>query len=93
MLLVYLSIYPSYVQGNLTGISQLQSLIANVTQDMLDLLYIRKRHDDNDDGLGGKGEGIWGCLYPEGDLIPVRTILDFMYVSRGLSASKDLVGW
>lgn len=60
-------------EGNSTGASLLQSLALNLTQEMQTRMYQR-------------GQGFWSCLYPNNTAMPVRHVIDFLYIARGLEA-------
>lgn len=61
-------------EGNATGASALRSLAQNLTSEMSARLYNR-------------GKGYWSCLYPDSTARPVRHVIDFLYVARGLDAA------
>ncbi len=63
-------------QGNATGAAYFRGLVTRITADMTEHLYLKG------------GEGVWSCLYPaDYSLVPVRHIVDFIYISRGLEAA------
>lgn len=60
-------------EGNTTGAALLQSLAHNLTEEMQTRMY-------------RKGQGFWSCLYPNNTAMPVRHVIDFLYIARGLEA-------
>eukprot|EP00624_Nannochloropsis_granulata_P004536 evm.model.NODE_32489_length_25912_cov_24.063213.8 len=64
-------------EGNYTGAAFFREMSTKIARDTVEHLYVRG------------GEGTWGCLYPEShSLVPVRHIVDFIYVSRGLAVAE-----
>ncbi|TFJ82181.1 hypothetical protein NSK_006510 [Nannochloropsis salina CCMP1776] len=66
-------------EGNRSGAVRLEKMARRLARETVEHLYM------------GGGAGTWGCLYPDKEysLVPVRHIVDFVYVSRGLAlASK-----
>ena len=62
-------------QGNVTGASLLTGMASGIHAELLSELYV-------------PGRGYWSCLYPNNSqLQPVRSVVDFVYITRGLSAS------
>ena len=60
-------------QGNSTGAQRFRGWAQAIAADTVEHLYVHG------------GEGVWGCLYPDYSLTPVRHVLDFIYISRGLA--------
>ncbi|GAB5033951.1 Hypothetical protein NocV09_01600660 [Nannochloropsis oceanica] len=64
-------------EGNYTGAALFREMSTKIARETVEHLYVRG------------GEGTWGCLYPEDySLVPVRHIVDFIYVSRGLAVAE-----
>lgn len=64
-------------QGNATGAQQFRGWAQAIAAQTVEHLYVKG------------GEGAWGCLYPDYTLTPVRHVLDFIYVSRGLAVVAE----
>jgi len=64
-------------ESNHTGAAFFREMSTKIAREMVEHLYVPG------------GEGTWGCLYPESySLVPVRHIVDFIYVSRGLAVAE-----
>jgi hypothetical protein len=61
-------------QGNSTGAHRLRFLGSGIVNDTIEHLFVKG------------GEGVWGCLYPDYSLVPVRHVIDFIYISRGFGS-------
>jgi hypothetical protein len=35
------------------------------------------------------GDGVWGCKYPNGSLVVVRHVIDFVYISNLIGKKKE----